>query len=126
MQLTFNLSDKAESLKVAELIGTVHGAARVQSPAATSARPAPSAKPAAKPVKAAPIEDDTEEDGAEDEALTYATVKAKIIELGAVPGTGRASVAAILKKLGVEKGPELEEAQWPKALKMLQAAIDAE
>lgn len=82
--------------------------------AATAAKPAAAAaKPAAKPaVKAAAVDDD------------YAPVKAKILELGAIPATGRAAVAEILKQFGVAKGPDLAAEQYEEAIALLQEKID--
>ena len=74
------------------------------------------AKPAAKPAaKAVPTDD---------EGIPYEGVKAKILELGAIPGTGRAAVAAILKQFGVAKGPDLTPDQHEEAITLLQEKID--
>lgn len=82
---------------------------RAAAPAGKSTAAKPAAKPAA---KAAAVDDD------------YAPVKEKILELGAIPGTGRAAVAAILKGFGVAKGPDLDAADYEAAIEQLQASID--
>lgn len=83
--------------------------ARAAAPAAKPAAPKAAAKPAA---KAAAVDDD------------YLPVKEKILELGAIPGTGRAAVAEILKQFGVAKGPDLQADQYDEAITLLQEKID--
>lgn len=98
--------------------GTKSGAPAVAAPktSAPVGKPAvakPGAKPAAKAVPA------------DDGALSYETdVKPKILELGAIPGTGRAAVSAIMKQFGVTKGPELDEGQYEEALALLNEKIE--
>jgi len=93
------------------------GATPTASPKAAApvaGKPAAS-KPAAKPAAAAkpvPANDD------------YLPVKEKILELGAIPGTGRAAVAEILKQFGVARGPDLSSDQYEEALGLLQEKID--
>lgn len=75
------------------------------------------AKPTARPVtKAAPA---TSDDG-----IPYEDVKAKILELGAIPETGRAAVTAVLKQFSVAKGPDLLPEQYEEALLLLNQAIE--
>lgn len=82
--------------------------------ATTPAKPAAGAtKPAAKAPAGKPAADDD-----------YAAVKAKILELGAIPATGRAAVAEILKGFGVAKGPDLSADQYDDAIAQLQEKID--
>ena len=88
------------------------GAAKSTSAPTATPKAATAAKPTAAAAKPAAADDD------------YAPVKAKILELGAIPGTGRAAVAEILKQFGVAKGPDLGAEQYEEAIQLLQEKID--
>lgn len=54
----------------------------------------------------------------------YLPVKAKILELGAIPGVGRAAVTEILGSFGVTRGPDLQPEQYSEALDQLTLKIE--
>ena len=90
---------------------TARAAAPAAKPAVAAKAAAPAAKPAAKAAAAPAVNDD------------YLPVKALILELGAIPGTGRAAVAEILKQFGVARGPDLSADQYEEASELLKEKI---
>ena len=93
-------------------VASPRAAAPAAKPAVAPKAAAPAAKPVAKAAPAPAVDED------------YAPVKALILELGAIPGTGRAAVSAVLKQLGVAKGPDLQADQYEEAMTLLQEQIN--